>query len=38
VKTEFLERLDEGKFRRAKDAQAWIRKVNGRAGTAGASR
>ena len=26
VKTEFLQRLDEGKFRRAKDAQAWIKK------------
>jgi transposase len=26
VKTEFLARLAEGKFRRAKDAQAWIRK------------
>ena len=26
VKAEFLERLAEGKFRRAKDAQAWIKK------------
>lgn len=26
VKTEFLARLAEGKFRRAKDAQAWIKK------------
>lgn len=26
VQTEFLQRLDEGKFRRAKDAQAWIKK------------
>jgi transposase len=30
VRTEFVERLEQGQFRRAKDAQAWIKKRTGK--------